>query len=76
MAVLEALLGRGDSSASAGDRVRQGIEQLARRSGVPVGLAAAEAFLVERCAPGHFRNMDELFGRMLGEPGAAPTVIR
>ena len=56
-------------------RARQWIGGLAQRCGRPVELARAEPFIVQRCAPGHFVNMDELYGQMLGEPPAPPSVI-
>lgn len=45
------------------------------RFGKPAGLKAAEAFIVQRCAPGHLDNMDERFAEILGEPRARPHII-
>lgn len=57
-------------------RTGKWLSELARRTGRPVGLTCAEAFMVQRCLPGHFDNMNELIGQMLGEQRAAPRVIR
>ena len=51
------------------------LRSMAARIGKAVNLAAAEAFFVERCLPGHFHNMDRLIGEMLGEDEPAPTII-
>jgi len=62
--------------ASIKDRAHEWNRRLAARMGKPVGLDAAEAFITQRCAPGHFDNMDALYGKMLGEPAAEPSVIQ
>lgn len=56
-------------------RAGRWLGKLAQRMGRPVGLAAAEAFIVQRCAPGHFDNMSSLYAKMLGEPAEPPVVI-
>lgn len=51
------------------------LRSMAKRIGKAVGLAAAEAFWVEKCLPGHFDNMDRMLGEMLGEDAPDPTVL-
>ncbi len=55
-------------------RAHEWMGGLARRMGKPVGLPAAEAFLTQPCAPGHFDNMSKLYAQMLGEPETEPVV--
>ena len=57
-------------------RARHWIGAFAARMGRPADLAAAEAFIVQRCAPGHLDNMDEFYARMLDEPTRPPQIIR
>lgn len=57
-------------------RARQWIADMASRTGRPVGLDAAEAFLVQRCAPGHFDNFWDRYGPLLGEPAPTPRILR
>lgn len=51
------------------------LRSMAARIGAKVGLATAEAFLIQRCLPGHFENMDRLTGEMLGDPPFPPTIV-
>jgi len=51
------------------------LRSMAAEVGEKVGLSAAEAFFVQKCLPGHFDNMRDAMGEMLGKPGAAPMVI-
>lgn len=78
--IIEGLYPGGDAgSEAAGDSLRERtsrwIEAAARQFGKPVGLAAAEPFIVQRCAPGHFDNLSELHAAMLGQPTAPPRVV-
>ncbi len=57
-------------------RTRHWISELACRTGKSAGLNAAEAFIVQRCAPGHFDNYWEQQGPRLGEERPAPRIIR
>ena len=73
MAILDQLFSDETSThASAHEWIRKTAAQF----GCPVQLAAAEAFVVQRCAPGHFDNMQELNRAILGEPADPPRVIR
>jgi LmbE family N-acetylglucosaminyl deacetylase len=51
------------------------LRSMAAQVGAAVGLAAAEAFYVQKCLPGHFDNMREAVGEMLSLPPGAPTVL-
>lgn len=51
------------------------LRSMAARIGEKVDLAAAEAFFVQKCLPGHFDNMDQAMSEMLGIPPETPTVI-
>ena len=74
MAILDQLFSNKQPD-SADQHADEWIRQTARQFGQPVGLDAAEAFVVQRCAPGHFDNFHELTNEMLGHSTAAPTVI-
>lgn len=62
-------------AASPESRTRLWVEQSAREFGECVGLTAAEAFLVQMCAPGHFKNVSEIHSEMRGEPSAKPRIF-
>jgi LmbE family N-acetylglucosaminyl deacetylase len=51
------------------------LRSMSVRIGAKVGLTTAEAFLVQRCLPGHFDNMDQLMGEMLGDPPLPPMIV-
>ncbi|MBN2583954.1 MAG: PIG-L family deacetylase [Planctomycetes bacterium] len=51
------------------------VRSMAARVGKVADLAAAEAFFVERCLPGHFDNMDRMIDEMLGEPDPPPRIV-
>jgi LmbE family N-acetylglucosaminyl deacetylase len=76
LAILDQLMAENCSaSADLEKRARQWIEQSAREFGETIGLAAAEAFYVLRCAPGHFENFAEIHRFMRGQPAGKPTVF-
>ena len=74
MAILDQLF-RDEESGSLDQRANEWIRRTAQQFGEPVGLDAAEAFVVQRCAPGHFENVHELTKEMLGQPADPPTII-
>ena len=72
---LNNLFGAETTAGTATDQARRWIADSAGRFGAEVGLKAAEAFLVQKCAPGHFVNAAELYAEMLGVPVSPPMVI-
>lgn len=80
LAILDQLFaaesGEGSSMEELRSRADQWITGGAAELGAAVNLAAAEAFVVQKCAPGHLVNMEEINREMLGLPALPPTVIR
>jgi len=50
------------------------LRSMAARIGEKADLAAAEAFFVQKCLPGHLDNVDHLMTEMLGLPEGSPKV--
>ena len=70
--------GIGHDNASPADLAAQAdtwVRSTASACGDPVGLEAAEVFLVQKCLPGHFENMHEIMARMLGQAAPAPRIL-
>lgn len=64
----------GRSGTDAESATREWVERSAREFGKLVGLTAAEAFVVQMCAPGHFANVAEIQASMRGEAAGGPKV--
>ncbi len=67
---------RGDSLQDLRKRAGKWIADGAAEFGSGVGLAAAEAFVVQKCAPGHLVNMAEIYRELLGRVPLPPTLCR
>ena len=75
MEILDQLFAEKSAGLNLEERANQWILRSARDLGQAVGLKAAEAFIVQKCAPGHFDHMSELPAEMSGKAAAEANII-